>query len=170
MPELVKARVENCYKTAEFFFNRPFPRPKIELNLKGQKAGMAYLQENKLRFNLQLYQENQDHFLQQTVAHEVAHLLAFALYGAKIKAHGQQWKSIMQSVFELPATRCHSYTITVPEKTFYIYQCSCKKQHLLSTRRHNFVAKGYRYICKNCKTTLSFTDQSCRYSPSNMAD
>ncbi|MFT0212937.1 SprT family zinc-dependent metalloprotease [Pseudomonas sp. F1_0610] len=170
MPELLKARVENCYKTAEGFFNRSFSRPKIELNLTGQKAGMAYLQANKLRFNQQLYQENQAHFLQQTVAHEVAHLLAFALYGAQIKAHGPQWKSIMQTVFKLPAERCHNYAITVPEKTFYIYQCACTAEHLLSIRRHNFVAKGYRYICKSCKTTLSFTQELRRYSPSNTAD
>ena len=35
---------------------------------------MAHLHENLLRFNPQLYRENHAHFLEQTVAHEVAHL------------------------------------------------------------------------------------------------
>ena len=74
MPEQLNARVEACYQQAEAFFQRRFPRPEVSFRLRGQKAGVAHLDENLLRFNPQLYRENHDHFLQQTVAHEVAHL------------------------------------------------------------------------------------------------
>ncbi|WP_325948779.1 SprT-like domain-containing protein [Pseudomonas putida] len=88
MPEQLKQRVETCYQQAEAFFKRRFPRPEVSFKLRGQKAGVAHLHENLLRFNLQLYRENQEDFLRQTVAHEVAHLVAHQLFGDRIQAHG----------------------------------------------------------------------------------
>ena len=75
MSEALLQRVEACYQLAEAFFQRPFLRPAVSLRLRGLKAGVAHLTENKLRFNAQLYRENREHFLRQTVAHEVAHLV-----------------------------------------------------------------------------------------------
>ena len=72
--ERIIARTEACYVKAEQFFQRTFARPDIHLDLRGQRAGVAYLDRNLLRFNGQMYRENSAHFLQQTVAHEVAHL------------------------------------------------------------------------------------------------
>ena len=63
MPELLHARVEACYQLAEDFFKRSFPRPEVSFKLRGQKAGVAHLQENLLRFNPKLYTENREHFL-----------------------------------------------------------------------------------------------------------
>ena len=68
MPDLLHARVEACYQLAEDFFKRSFPRPEVSFKLRGQKAGVAHLQENLLRFNPKLYAENREHFLKQTVA------------------------------------------------------------------------------------------------------
>lgn len=94
MPEQLKQRVETCYQQAEAFFKRRFPRPEVSFKLRGQKAGVAHLHENLLRFNLQLYRENQEDFLRQTVAHEVAHLVAHQLFGDRIQAHGEEWQLI----------------------------------------------------------------------------
>src|SRR5690554_7028063 len=77
--ELIMHRLEGGYQLAERHFNRPFPRPQVTLDLRGQKAGVAYLYRNLLRFNGQLYRENAEDFLRQTVPHEAAHLLAHAL-------------------------------------------------------------------------------------------
>ena len=46
MPQLLEARVEECYRQAEAFFKRSFSRPRVSLQLRGQKAGVAHLQEN----------------------------------------------------------------------------------------------------------------------------
>lgn len=51
MPEQLNTRVEDCYQQAETFFKRPFKRPVVSLKLRGQKAGVAHLHENLLRFN-----------------------------------------------------------------------------------------------------------------------
>ena len=39
-------------------FQAPLPRPEVSLKLRGQKAGVAHLHQNLLRFNEQLYREN----------------------------------------------------------------------------------------------------------------
>ena len=64
MPDQLNQRIETCYLQAEAFFKRPFKRPEVSLKLRGQKAGVAHLHENLLRFSPQLYRENLAHFLQ----------------------------------------------------------------------------------------------------------
>ncbi len=159
MPEAVEQRVEQCYWLAEQYFARRFARPQISFALRGRAAGVAHLGRNLLRFNQQLYQENRADFLRQTVAHEVAHLIAYALYGSRIRPHGVQWQSIMQQVFELPAQRCHNYQLAAVKKTFYDYQCQCRL-HELGVRRHRRVERGHSYVCRTCRQTLRFTGQS----------
>ncbi|MBU3057311.1 SprT family zinc-dependent metalloprotease [Pseudomonas indica] len=161
MPELLNARVEACYQQAEAFFKRSFPRPRVSLKLRGQKAGVAHLDENLLRFNLQLYRENSEDFLRQTVAHEVAHLIAHQLFGPRIKPHGEEWQLIMRGVYELPPNRCHNYAIKRRSVTRYLYRCQCQ-DFPFSAQRHALVGKGRRYYCRRCKATLVFTGQQSR--------
>ncbi len=160
MPEQLLARVEQCYQQAEAFFQRPFPRPSVTFALRGQKAGVAHLQDNHLRFNQHLYQENHHNFLQQTVAHEVAHLVAYRVFGSGIKPHGREWQRVMQDVFSLPAKRCHQYVLKLRQTLRYIYHCACPKQDFTFTaQRHARVLKGQRYRCKVCGQLLSYSGQ-----------
>jgi SprT protein len=160
MPEQIHARVEACYQQAEAFFKQAFARPEVSFKLRGQKAGVAHLTENKLRFNPQLYRENQQDFLKQTVAHEVAHLIAHQLFGLKIQAHGEEWQLIMRGVYELPPHRCHSYAVQRRQVSRFIYRCSCAEGEFpFSSQRHALVAKGRRYFCRRCKVTLSYTGE-----------
>ena len=158
MPDQLPDRVEACYQLAESFFQRRFARPEVSLKLRGQKAGVAHLQENKLRFNPQLYRENPDDFLRQTVAHEVAHLIAHAVFGARIQPHGAQWQQIMQGVYQLPPLRCHNYAIKRRSVSRFIYRCSCiDGEFPFSTRRHALVMRGQRYLCRRCNSQLTFS-------------
>ncbi len=160
MPERLLARVESCYQLAEAFFKRPFARPDVSLKLRGQKAGVAHLQQNLLRFNAQLYEQNREHFLRQTVAHEVAHLVAHQLFGPHIRPHGEEWQLIMRGVYELPPDRCHTYEVPRRRGTRYLYRCDCAEQEFSFTaQRHALVGKGRRYICRRCRATLIFSGQ-----------
>lgn len=160
MPEQLHARVEACYQQAEAFFKQRFARPEVCFKLRGQKAGVAHLTENKLRFNPQLYRDNHDDFLKQTVAHEVAHLIARQLFGLKIQPHGAEWQLIMRGVYQLLPQRCHSYAIERRQVSRYIYRCSCPQGEFpFSAQRHALAAKGRRYYCRRCKVTLSFTGE-----------
>ena len=155
--ERIIARTEACYVKAEQFFQRTFARPDIHLDLRGQRAGVAYLDRNLLRFNGQMYRENSAHFLQQTVAHEVAHLIAHQLYGHRIRPHGREWQALMTGLFELPADRCHNYAVTRRRSTQYLYRCACPDHMPFTARRHALVKKGNRYLCRRCGDALHFT-------------
>jgi SprT protein len=160
MPEQLHARVEACYLQAETFFNRRFERPEVSFRLRGQKAGVAHLNCNLLRFNPQLYSQNREHFLKQTVAHEVAHLVAHQMFGGRIRPHGEEWQLIMRGVYELAPDRCHSYEISAPSRPRYIYRCACDGQEFpFTAQRHALVHKGRRYFCRTCKVTLSFSGE-----------
>lgn len=158
MPDLLKDRVEACYQTAERYFNRAFKRPEISFKLRGQKAGVAHISENRLRFNPVLYQENREHFLLHTVAHEVAHLISYQVYGKSIRAHGPQWQAVMHDVYKLPANRCHNYAVRTPPKTHYLYRCQCREREpfALSAQRHARINKGLHYLCKGCQQKLVY--------------
>lgn len=157
MLEQLHARVEACYRQAEIFFNRRFERPEISFKLRGQKAGVAHLNTNLLRFNPQLYSQNREHFLKQTVAHEVAHLVAHQMFGGRIRPHGEEWQLIMRGVYELTPDRCHTYEVSTPSRPRYIYRCACDDQEFAFTaQRHSLVRKGRRYFCRKCRVTLSF--------------
>lgn len=157
-------RLEQCYQLAEQHFARPFERPRVTLDLRGQKAGIAYLHRNLLRFNAQLYRENREDFLQQTVAHEVAHLLAQALYGDGIRPHGREWQGLMTGLFGLPALRCHDYQVPQRRSTQYLYRCGCPESIPFTSQRHALVRRGRRYSCRRCGDRLHFTGQAQRIS------
>ena len=160
MPELLRQRVETCYQQAEAFFKRPFLRAEVSFKLRGQKAGVAHLHENLLRFNLQLYRENSEDFLLQTVAHEVAHLVAHQVFGDRIQPHGQEWQLIMRGVYELPAQRCHNYPVKRRSMQRYIYRCPCPESDFpFTAQRHTLVRKGRRYLCRQCRATLVFSGE-----------
>ncbi|MCQ4316109.1 SprT family zinc-dependent metalloprotease [Stutzerimonas zhaodongensis] len=160
MPEQLHARVEACYQQAETFFKRGFERPRISFKLRGQKAGVAHLTENLLRFNPQLYKENHDHFLKQTVAHEVAHLIAHQMFGGAIRPHGEEWQLIMRGVYELTPDRCHTYAITRTRRSRFVYRCACPERDFpFSAQRHALVRKGRRYFCRSCRVTLVFSGE-----------
>lgn len=161
MSEALLQRVEACYQLAEAFFQRPFLRPAVSLRLRGLKAGVAHLTENKLRFNAQLYRENQEHFLRQTVAHEVAHLVAHQLFGDRIQAHGEEWQLIMRGVYELPPNRCHNYEVQRRVATRYIYRCPCPESDFpFTAQRHKLVRQGRRYLCRRCRGILVYSGET----------
>lgn len=153
----VKREVLHCYALAEDFYLKSFPRPQVRLDLRGRSAGIAELQTNRLRFNPILLQENQAAFLAEVVPHEVAHLLAWQLHGRKIKPHGREWQQIMQQVFAVSPSTTHTFDTRRSAKQGYIYACACQgKEHALTVRRHNKILRGQQYICRECKSFLSF--------------
>ncbi|MBY6187575.1 SprT family zinc-dependent metalloprotease [Marinobacter hydrocarbonoclasticus] len=150
-------RIEACYRQAEKTLNRHFPRPAVSLRMRGQSAGAAHLQENRLRFNPVLLAENPDAFLTEVVPHEVAHLLVWHCYG-KVAPHGPQWQAMMRQVFGLePRTRHRFDVASVAPKTF-AYRCQCR-DHQLTVRRHNKVQRQQtRYLCRACGAALQLSE------------
>ena len=156
---LQSATIENTrqlLKQANSYFSHDFLPPVITFDLRGKCAGQAVLNENKLRFNNELMLMYADLFIQETVAHELAHLIAHQLYGYSIKPHGREWSNIMTTVFNSDPKITHSFATTMHRKKIYLYRCLCRNRVEFSETRHKRVQKGTRYICKKCKSDLTY--------------
>lgn len=148
----LQVKGEDCFTLAECFFERSFQRPSYLFNQRGKSAATAHLQRNLIKFNAILFKQNKEEFLQQVVAHEVAHLVVYQQYG-KVRPHGKEWQMVMRNVFNCPANTTHSLDISDVIGQQFSYQCQCSS-HQLSIRRHNKILKGARYICKKCNNEL----------------
>ena len=56
----VQRKLAETLQLAENHFQRKFPIPTISYDLRGVKAGVAYLQKNEIKFNRTLLLENSD--------------------------------------------------------------------------------------------------------------
>lgn len=151
----VQRQLKRDLAKANHYFNKQFPEPQVSYQLRGAKAGVAYLQQNEIRLNPILLQENRQQFIQEVVPHELAHLLVFQQFG-QVSPHGKEWQMMMEQVLNVPANTYHCFDIRNVRQHFS-YQCGCQT-HLLTIRRHNAIQAGkQRYICKKCGEALRFT-------------
>jgi SprT protein len=169
---LVINRVKECFAIAEARFNTAFRMPNIRFDKRGTTAGTANGGKWELNFNMVLLNENVEHFVKQTVAHEVAHLIDHQVFemnaprfdrnGRRKKRapHGENWKRCM-FVLGVPAERCHSMdTSNAAQKRRkskkFQYKCTgCETVIEMSTIRHNKQQTGkanYSHIgCRGYK-------------------
>jgi predicted SprT family Zn-dependent metalloprotease len=105
-------------KVAEAHYGIPFELPEIRYDVKNTDGGRANYSQWLIRLNLVLYVENEEKFLTTTVKHELAHLIAYRVFhaklaveGKKLRPHGVQWKEVM-GVLSTPAKTTHSYDCT----------------------------------------------------------
>jgi len=158
MFERVVSETHRLLNQAEKDSGRAMPQPEIQFNLQGQSAGQVRFQKKHpplIRFNPELLSENQDAFLAQTVPHEVAHIVARTLFGARIQPHGQEWKNVMLQL-GAKIQRCHNFdtrNTKARQLRLFDYQCNCRS-HQLTSIRHNRVAQGRRYYCRSCNQIL----------------
>ncbi|KAE9529382.1 SprT family zinc-dependent metalloprotease [Testudinibacter aquarius] len=149
----ISRRLRACLALAEQHFNRTFAMPEFNFNLRGVKAGVAYLQQNEIRLNRTLLLENSEEFLRQVVPHELAHLIVYQVFG-RVQPHGKEWQFVMQHLFKLPADTCHQFDVQRVQGKTVAYRCDCQT-HQLSVRRHNNILRNkVRYHCRVCKGVL----------------
>lgn len=149
----IAQQVLECYRQAEAYLDRSFPRPDIKFTLRGKSAGTAHLQLNLLRFNPTLLAENHQTFIDQVVPHEICHLLAYQLFG-RVKPHGKEWQALMMDIYQLEPATTHSLNIQSVTGRTFDYLCGCGSIPL-SIRRHNKVVRGEtQYRCRRCKQEL----------------
>ena len=157
----------------------PYPMPKIDYDLKGKTAGMAYSSKWKIRMNLLACQMHPEEAM-ATAKHEACHLFVGRFYKVKMKAsasiyeecfstvrkrrtrtvqpHGPEWKSAMVTVGARP-DRCHSMNLPAARvvKKFKWSCKDCGKHYSLGSIRHNKQMKwgGYRCAMRACKRLSS---------------
>jgi SprT protein len=157
-PDRIEARVA-ALMAAAGAAGWPLHAWEVDHDLRGRAAGQAWPQTGRLRFNPVLGAENWDDFLHQTVAHEVAHLLACWRDGAAALGHGPAWREAM-ALFGCTPRRCHGYDTRNSEawrQRRWPYRCGCPEPYLLTTTRHNRVQRQrWVYRCRSCGAALAY--------------
>jgi SprT protein len=139
-------------------FQIPTPPAKIDFDLRGQSAGQVRCPLQglpRVRYNLQLLVENGEKFLQRTVPHESAHIIAYQVFGTRIRPHGEQWQRIM-ALFGADPSRCHDFDTRralTRRLAQFAYHCACQ-EHALSSIRHRRAQRGQIYCCRACGQAL----------------
>jgi len=152
-------KVLDVYEWAENRYCRRLDLPQLRFDLRGLTAGLAYPVRNLIRLNLDLLRANPEDFIEETVPHEAAHLLTWAINGLKAKPHGAEWKGIMRDMGREPVV-CHTYAASRVRgrirKVFY-YACDCAgDNHTFTVIRHKRAAAGMRYRCATCKVAVRY--------------
>ena len=147
---------------ATHFGWKVLPAMEVSFDLKGQSAGQMQLRGKhcRLRFNPVLMTQNYEHYLEVTVAHELAHAVAALVFGRKIKPHGREWQLVM-AMFGQEAERCHNYDLSqtkIRRLQRFRYRCACR-EHELTIIRHRRIQSGERdYLCRQCGQKLTLVE------------
>lgn len=118
MQALCQEEINRCMDIAKGYFPKVnFRQIKIywgtSVSMK-TVAGLASYRDNSIELNGSIMARNCQDFINRTPAHEVAHLVAYQVYGACAtgkNGHGEQWKSICD-LFSISNGRYHNYRCT----------------------------------------------------------
>lgn len=130
----VEDKVEECIFYAINFYEKDFKLPKVCYNMTSRRiAGKARFSTWTVFVNPNFLVEYPEEIINQTVPHEVAHLICRSMY-PKASAHGKEWKSIMSDCFEKDPLRCHK--MRLQSKTVFKIQkkTTSKKTYTLYSR------------------------------------
>lgn len=145
-------------RRAALAYRTPVPELEIRFDLRGTAAGQARLLGQRcflIRYHPELLGRQPERFMARTVPHEVAHVVTFCRFGAKVRPHGPEWRALM-GFFGADAARCHDFDLTdLPRRTLrrFPYHCACGDQALTSIRHRRFLL-GTRYRCPTCGEAL----------------
>ena len=101
---------------------------------------MCYYNENHIAISSKLFAIDADYILRDTVPHEVAHQVAYNLFGDT--GHGKAWKECMIA-FGLEPNRCH--TIGQEKLPDNAIEREARRAEFALGARVRFEAKGFKY-------------------------
>jgi predicted SprT family Zn-dependent metalloprotease len=125
----IQERLTTLNQAAYDHWGYDFDLPALSWDLKGTVGGQAFLNQNKIRINLEALKKYTEKYIEQTIGHEFAH------------------PKVMRS-FDLFPDRCHEYDLTPARvvKKQFLYACHvCGKEFKLTAVRHNKIIKGTKY-------------------------
>ncbi|MEJ2308921.1 MAG: SprT-like domain-containing protein [Gammaproteobacteria bacterium] len=160
--ELVIAKARDCVQKANGILGCSLETPEIRFDLRGRAAGQFCVRENslQLRFNSALFARYFDDNLEQTVPHEVAHFLVYALCmrngNRRVRPHGKEWQEMMR-LLGAPAVTRHDFDLTgvpVRREQRFAWRCRCRT-HSIAKRTHLRMLRGEQRVCVHCNALLT---------------
>jgi SprT protein len=104
--------------------------------------------------------KNKEDFFKRTIPHEVAHLVAFRVFGSR--GHCKDWKFTMTR-FGCDSSRCHSYNVSNVKRSKtvkrFLYECACPAPLKLTKGDHEKISSGARCRCLKCNKIPVFSNK-----------
>lgn len=148
----LRACVARCLRIAQRHYPM-LPAPGVWCDLRGRSAGQAHYGRGGLRFNMTLYAEQPDTFLNEVVPHEMAHWVVHHVVPGRVRPHGVEWQQVMVRVFDRSPSVTHRFDTSRASPAPYRYACDCR-HHYFTRRRHHNERRGSRYRCRHCGAVL----------------
>lgn len=139
------------------------PQTDIRFDLRGRAAGVAGLRGGGyfMRFNKDMMlNEGWDHLINDTVPHELAHIICIA--NGSDRGHGYFWR---KTCIELGGSgeRCHSEEVVYAKGKTFVYTTSTGQTYNLSETKHRRVQQqGAVYTFRDNR--MGKIDRQCAYS------
>lgn len=172
------AKVRWCMDLIKKHYNDPhIVCGDIVWDVRGRNGGYYMPGTSVIHLNPILFNENVDDYLENTIPHEVAHLVHYfrdgdnATYRRSMRAfgirqkrdiHGPGWKAVMRVFGIRNPARCHSYDVSnsqVRVKNKFHYKCSsCGKDYFIGPKSHKNILAGVKYwgLCCGKSSSLVF--------------
>lgn len=122
---------------------------------KGAVAGWAkygrmnHLHNINLEFNIAYIENNWDDMVEDTIPHEVAHVIDYLIRG--YSNHDKHWERIAKSL-GCSGNRTHNYQVQYARRprtqTKHLYIATCGTEFMASTTRHKRIQQGTVYYLK----------------------
>lgn len=139
----IAAKLSDLIYKAETGFNIELPFIDVKFNLRGKCAGQAVKRDNEyfIRINSDLLNgEGYDHILNNTLPHELAHIICF--YLGIGKGHDKVWKDLCIALGGT-GKRCHDLMVTPARVTQqYVYKATCGTVVKVGKIQHNRIQNG----------------------------
>lgn len=154
--------VNHWLDVAEAHYGRKFDVAAIRVKIRGRVAGRALFYPRQgtaeLHLSVEGVREHLDYMIDQTIPHEVAHVVQRHLDRTS-QAHGALWQSIMR-LFGKPAKRCHDLPLSrardVRNTRPFRYVCGCR-EHYVGHQRHRRAQAGTAtYKCTTCRQPIQY--------------
>lgn len=162
----ITTKVNECLKIAGKHYGRNFSPIRVVYKKRGVVAGTANYLSRTVDINSVLLMENLEDMIDNTVPHEVAHILDKDVNGIqytytfgrrKRSSHGPTWKAMMR-VLGVSPDRTHNYDVSrakVKKNTSresHVWTCrTCGTKMSLGPKRHMKMLSGMtKYWMRGC--------------------
>lgn len=154
---LARAETKRYFDIARKLFNVEIPDVPVLFNIKSASiAGQACYAPLRIRYNTPMMVLNGMDFINRTIPHEVAHIVAKIVYG-RCQKHNANWRRVYVMIGGTNVSRCHNYDTTGlvgKNKTSYEYRCGCQT-HSVGPKIHKNIQAGRSYTCRKCRHQLT---------------
>lgn len=162
----VETKILDTLLTLQSAYGRTFDIPKLVYKQIGRTAGRAFLSSWKIILNPDFLKNGHlEDMINRTLPHEIAHLVAYKLFGDH--GHGRGWKMVMRAL-GLEPNRCHTYSlegVRTRSRVKYESRCPvCNDSLLITAYRARQIQAGRivycakTRMCRIMKKPLVLTD------------